>query len=86
MGLTIHTEPQGAFYVFCDARKFTKDSYKFAFDVLEKAHVGITPGIDFGTNGEGFIRLSYANSLENIHIGMDRLEAYLKQLILQQTD
>jgi len=77
MGFTIHTEPQGAFYVFCDARKFTNDSYKFAFDVLEKAHVGITPGVDFGTNGEGFIRFSYANSLENIKTGMDRLEKYL---------
>jgi aspartate/methionine/tyrosine aminotransferase len=86
MGLTIHTEPQGAFYVFCDARKFTSDSYRFAFDVLEKAHVGITPGIDFGTAGEGFIRLSYANSLENIRIGMDRLEEYLKQLKLQLAD
>jgi len=86
MGLVIHTEPQGAFYVFCDARKFTSDSYHFAFDVLEKAHVGITPGIDFGTGGEGFIRLSYANSLENIQVGMDRLENYLNQLSTQQAD
>jgi aspartate/methionine/tyrosine aminotransferase len=78
MGFTIHTEPQGAFYVFADARGFTKDSYKFAFDVLEKAHVGITPGVDFGTNGEGFVRFSYANSIENIRKGMDRLEQYLK--------
>ena len=77
MGFIIHTEPQGAFYVFCDARKFTSDSYHFAFDVLEKAHVGITPGIDFGTRGEGFVRFSYANSLENIRCGMDRLENYL---------
>lgn len=80
MGFTIHTEPQGAFYVFCDARKFTNDSYKFAFDILEKAHVGITPGVDFGTNGEGFVRFSYANSLENITIAMDRLENYLSQI------
>jgi aspartate/methionine/tyrosine aminotransferase len=80
MGFTIHTEPQGAFYVFADARKFTSDCYQFAFDVLEKAHVGITPGIDFGTNGEGFVRFSYANSLENIKEGMDRLEGYLAKL------
>jgi (5-formylfuran-3-yl)methyl phosphate transaminase len=77
MGFIIHTEPQGAFYVFADARHFTSDCYKFAFDVLEKAHVGITPGIDFGTHGEGFVRFSYANSLENIKEGMDRLEGYL---------
>ena len=77
MGFVIHVEPQGAFYVFCDARKFTNDSYSFAFDVLENAHVGITPGIDFGLGGEGFLRFSYANSLENIRIAMDRLELYL---------
>ena len=81
MGFIIHTEPQGAFYVFCDARKFTSDSYHFAFDALEKAHVGITPGIDFGTSGEGFVRFSYANSLENIRCGMDRLENYLSRTV-----
>lgn len=80
MGLVIHTEPQGAFYVFADARAFTSDVYKFAFDVLEKAHIGITPGIDFGSNGEGFVRFSYANSLENIKEGLDRLEGYLSSL------
>ena len=48
MGFEIKVEPQGAFYIFADARKFTTDSYRFAFDVLENAHVGITPGIDFG--------------------------------------
>jgi len=80
MGFIIHTIPQGAFYVFCDARKFTTDSYHFAFDVLEKAHVGITPGIDFGTGGEGFVRFSYANSLDNIRTAMDRIEVYLHEL------
>ena len=86
MGFGIYTEPQGAFYVFCDAKKFTSDSYSFAFDVLEKAHVGITPGIDFGTGGEGFVRFSYANSLENIRIAMDRLEEYLIKLTQQRAD
>lgn len=81
IGFKIHTEPQGAFYVFCDARMFTTDSYAFAFDVLEKAHVGITPGIDFGTGGEGFVRFSYANSLENISMAMERLEYYLKNML-----
>jgi aspartate/methionine/tyrosine aminotransferase len=79
IGFVIHTEPQGAFYIFCDARKFTNNSYEFAFEVLEKAHVGITPGVDFGTQGEGFVRLSYANSIENIKEGLDRLEQYLKK-------
>jgi aspartate/methionine/tyrosine aminotransferase len=80
MGFKIDAEPKGAFYIFCDARKFTKDSYKFAFDILEHAHVGVTPGVDFGTSGEGYIRFSYANSLENIKEAMDRIEAYLKTL------
>jgi aspartate/methionine/tyrosine aminotransferase len=80
IGFVIYTEPQGAFYIFCDARKFTNDSYRFAFEVLEKAHVGITPGIDFGTGGEGFVRFSYANSIENIREAMDRLERYLLNL------
>jgi len=79
MGFVVHAEPKGAFYIYCDARKFTSDSLGFALEVLEKTHVGITPGIDFGTNGEGFIRLSYANSIENIKTGMDRLEAWLKE-------
>jgi aspartate/methionine/tyrosine aminotransferase len=81
MGFIIHKVPMGAFYVFCDARKFTSDSYHFAFDVLEKAHVGITPGIDFGTGGEGFVRFSYANSMENIQTAMDRMEVYLQKLV-----
>src|SRR5574344_469971 len=78
MGFGIPAQPQGAFYVFCDARKFTQNTYAFAFDLLEKAHVGVTPGIDFGSGGEGYIRFSYANSIQNIQTGMDRLELYLK--------
>ena len=79
MGFEIKVEPQGAFYIFADARKFTTDSYRFAFDVLEHAHVGITPGVDFGTGGEGYVRFSYANSLENIREGLDRISRYLSR-------
>jgi len=77
MGLKITVEPTGAFYVFANAKHISGDSYKLAFDILEKAHVGVTPGIDFGKNGEGYLRFSYANSMENIAEGMDRLEKYL---------
>lgn len=77
MGLTVKTEPTGAFYVFANAKAFCDNSYKFAFEILEKAGVGVTPGIDFGSNGEGFIRFTYANSMENIREGMDRLEDFL---------
>ena len=79
MGLGITVEPTGAFYVFANAKHISGDSYKLAFDILEKAHVGVTPGIAFGKNGEGYLRFSYANSIENIAEGMDRLETYLKQ-------
>lgn len=80
MGFVIPKNPEGAFYVFADASKFTNNSLEFAFDILEKAHVGVTPGIDFGTKGEGYIRFSYANSIENIKEGLDRLEKYLTDL------
>ena len=78
MGLGITVEPTGAFYVFANAKHITSDSYKLAFDILEKAHVGVSPGIDFGKNGEGYLRFSYANSMENIEEGMDRLQRYLE--------
>jgi len=78
IGFGITVEPTGAFYVFANATRFTRDSYAFAFEILEKARVGITPGIDFGPNGEGYVRFSYANSLENITEGLDRIEDYLR--------
>jgi aspartate/methionine/tyrosine aminotransferase len=77
MGFGITVEPTGAFYVFANAKHLSNDSYRLAFDILEKARVGVTPGIDFGPNAEGYLRFSYANSLENIAEGMDRLERYL---------
>jgi hypothetical protein len=80
MGFNIKVKLTGAFYVFVNAKHLSADSYKLAFDILEKAHVGVTQGIDFGTNGEGFLRFSYANSIENIEEGMNRLEKYLKQV------
>lgn len=78
LGFGITVEPTGAFYVFANAKHLSKDSYKLAFDILEKAHVGVTPGIDFGSNGEGYLRFSYANSIENIREGLNRVEDYLR--------
>jgi aspartate/methionine/tyrosine aminotransferase len=80
LGFDIKVPPTGAFYVFVNAKHLSSDSYKLAFDILEKAHVGVTPGIDFGENGEGFLRFSYANSIENIKEGMDRLGKYLTEM------
>ena len=78
LGFRIHVEPTGAFYVFADARHFCTDSYREAFRILETVGVGVAPGIDFGSGGEGFLRFSYANSLENITEGLNRIERYLK--------
>lgn len=80
LGFRIAVEPTGAFYIFVNASHLSSDSYKLAFDILEKVHVGVTPGIDFGENGEGYLRFSYANSLENIMEGMNRLEKYINEL------
>ena len=77
MGFGITVEPTGAFYIFANAKHISNDSYSLAFEILEKAHVGVAPGIDFGENGEGYLRLSYASSIEKIAEGMDRLERYL---------
>jgi aspartate/methionine/tyrosine aminotransferase len=63
--------------VFANAKKYTHDSMQFTFDLLEKAGVGVAPGVDFGPGGEGYIRFSYANSIEKIEEGMRRLEKYL---------
>lgn len=79
IGFRIHVEPTGAFYVFADGREFFSDSYQEAFAIVEKVKVGVTPGVDFGSGGEGFIRFSYANSLENIKEGLDRIALYFEK-------
>jgi len=79
LGFGITVEPTGAFYVFANAKRFSTDSYSLAFDILKEAKVGVAPGIDFGTNAEGYLRFSYANSMENIEEGMNWLERYLER-------
>ena len=84
MGLGVTVEPQGAFYLFCNVKHLCEktglNSKALAFDILEKAHLAITPGTDFGAGGEGYIRMSYAGNYERIEKGMDRLEKYIKSL------
>jgi aspartate/methionine/tyrosine aminotransferase len=77
LGLGIASEPNGAFYVFANAKRFSADSYAFAFEILERAKVCVAPGVGFGKNGEGYLRFSYANSLENLAEGLRRLESFL---------
>lgn len=77
LGFNIKTEPKGAFYLFIDATKINPNSHELAFDILEKAKVAVTPGIDFGEGGEGYLRLSYATSTSNIKEGIKRLGEYI---------
>ena len=78
LGFGITVEPTGAFYVFANAKHLSNNSYALAFDILNNACVGVAPGIDFGPNGEGYLRFSYASSMKQIAEGMNRLETYLK--------
>ncbi|MGB7293906.1 MAG: pyridoxal phosphate-dependent aminotransferase [Thermodesulfobacteriota bacterium] len=77
LGFEIKAEPSGAFYVFVNAKKLNYDSHDLAFDILEKAHVAVTPGIDFGIGGEGYLRFSYATSMDCIEEGIRRLDNYI---------
>ncbi|MBW2001490.1 MAG: pyridoxal phosphate-dependent aminotransferase, partial [Deltaproteobacteria bacterium] len=78
IGFGISIDPVGAFYVLANAKHLSNNSYELAFEILEKAGVGVAPGIDFGSNAEGYLRFSYANSLENINEALLRIEQFLK--------
>lgn len=73
IGLRVDAEPTGAFYVFADARCWSEDSLGLAYRLLDEAGVAVAPGVDFGPGGEGFLRVSYATSLERLHEGVTRL-------------
>ena len=77
IGLGVGFEPEGAFYVLANARRFTHDSVAFAYEILERAHVALTPGAAFGSNAEGYLRFSYASSVERIREGLRRLGEFL---------
>jgi aspartate/methionine/tyrosine aminotransferase len=79
IGLGVGAPPTGAFYVLANARRFTSDSLALAFEILERAHVGVTPGVDFGRNAEGYLRFSYAQSPERIREAMGRIGRFLSE-------
>jgi aspartate/methionine/tyrosine aminotransferase len=79
LGFEIHSEPKGAFYVFVNVKSLNDRSQDLAFDILEKSHIAVTPGIDFGYGGEGYLRFSYTTSLEDIEEGIKRLEKYINE-------
>ncbi|MBO5098453.1 MAG: aminotransferase class I/II-fold pyridoxal phosphate-dependent enzyme [Agathobacter sp.] len=73
-------EALGAFYVFPCIKQFGMTSDEFATALLKQKKVCVVPGTAFGNSGEGFLRISYAYSLENLKIALDRMEEFVKEL------
>ena len=73
-------EPFGAFYVFPCIKEFGMSSEEFATRLLEEERVAVVPGDAFGASGEGFIRISYAYSLENLKVALERLGRFVRKL------
>jgi aspartate/methionine/tyrosine aminotransferase len=89
LGFGLPSLPQGAFYALADARRFGGDSVKLAFELLERAHVACTPGIDYGQAAEGHLRFSFAATEEDIALGLERLGKVLPVLeaeVLETTE
>ena len=83
MGLSCF-EPKGAFYVFPNIKKFGMSSEEFAETLLKKEKVAVVPGSAFGACGEGFIRISYAYSLEALKEALGRVSRFVKELEAQK--
>lgn len=78
LGFVIETEPQGAFYIYANCEKFSKDSYQFCYEVLENIGVAITPGKDFGENkANSHVRFAYTTSVKRLEEAINRLTTYL---------
>jgi aspartate/methionine/tyrosine aminotransferase len=78
-GLTEFLPADGAFYLYADVSKFTSNSFEFAGQMLEKAHVAATPGIDFDpVHGDRFIRFSYARSADDMREAVARIARWLR--------
>lgn len=73
-------EPFGAFYIFPSIKEFGMTSDEFATKLLKTKKVAVVPGTAFGDCGEGFIRISYAYSLENLKEAVDRIEVFIQEL------
>jgi len=72
--------PQGAFYVFPSIKSTGLTSQEFCEQLILKEKVAVVPGNAFGECGEGYIRISYAYSIEEIKIALERMERFLKSL------
>lgn len=82
MGLPMH-KPAGAFYAFPRIAGLGLDSRQFALDLLNRHQVAVVPGTAFGPSGEGYIRCSYATSMDNLKLAMDRIAAFVGELRAQ---
>lgn len=73
-------EPYGAFYVFPCIKKYGMTSEEFAMKFLEEENVAVVPGTAFGDSGEGFLRISYAYSIENLKVAMEKLKSFVAKI------
>jgi len=74
----IEVEPQGAFYIWVNIGRYSDDSFKFAYRLLEEAGVAVTPGVDFGKNNtERYIRFAYTANLTRLKEGVKRIREFL---------
>jgi len=80
LGLKVEHEPLGAFYVFADARSWASESLPLTSRLLEEAGVAVAPGVDFGPGGEGYLRFSYATSMERLEEGITRLRDWSRHV------
>ncbi|MBU5485454.1 aminotransferase class I/II-fold pyridoxal phosphate-dependent enzyme [Clostridium sp. MSJ-11] len=72
--------PKGAFYIFPSIKKFNMSSEEFAYRLLKEGNVAVVPGSAFGEGGEGYIRISYAYSMEALEEALDRISKWIKSL------
>ena len=73
-------EPEGAFYIFPSIQKYMDDDEKFCDELLRKKKVAVVPGTAFGDCGEGFLRISYAYSLEELKQATDRIARFVEKI------
>jgi len=77
---TVDAVPDGAFYIWADISKYSKDSMEFCRRLLDEKAVAITPGIDFGSNRTNqYVRLAYTQEISKLKVGIERLKEFLSQ-------
>lgn len=81
LGFEVNVKPKGAFYIYADVSVFTQDSFSFCRDLLEQAHVAITPGIDFGDNRASvYVRFAYTQPVDRLQLALNRISKFLSSM------